>query len=171
MASGKGKTFRLGKMMVNLSGRGVATKDTETGEIRRYPFPWTQTQTPKQEPEYNNDDAQYDEDYAPDQKYDGYDQEYDEPEYDDDGGEYYAPEEEDDDQPSESILDAPWLMWAALILLPPLGIWLLWRSNRFEITVRSAISAASLIWFIVLLIWLVQMIAYLREAAKLEKRK
>ena len=142
MASGKGTTFKLGKMMVNLSGRGVATKDSETGEIRRYPFPWTQA--PQQTPPQNNQD-QYEEDYPPEEYEGQYDeQEYEEPEYDENGGEYYAPEDEDEDQYDGGILDSVWLMWAALILLPPLGILLLWRSNRYEYLIRGIISVASL---------------------------
>ena len=35
-----GKTFKFGKTLVNVSGRGIATKDTSTGEIRRFGFPW-----------------------------------------------------------------------------------------------------------------------------------
>ena len=163
MSNGRGKTFRFGKMMVNLSSRGVATKDTETGEIKRYPFPWKQTaaQPPRQEPDGYAEDERYDDQGYEQDQYpeDGYDPRYyDEPEYaeyEDENGEYYAPEEDDyEEQPYGGILDAPWLMWAALMLLPPLGVWLLWRRNRFELTTRAAISAASLIWFIVLLIWL-----------------
>ncbi len=149
MASGKGITFKLGKMMYNLSGRGLATKDSETGEIRRHPFPWVQV--PKPDPEYNPEE-QYDE-----ENYDPEDQDYDEAEYEEAAGEYYVPEDEDGDydvQPAESFLDKPWVMWAALVLLPPLGVWLLWRNNRFEIILRSIISAVSLIWFIIMLIWL-----------------
>ena len=155
MANGKGKTFKFGKMMVNLSARGIATKDTETGEIRRHPFPWKRTpQAPvqPQEPPYDDgqyDDAQYEE-YDPNQEYADYDQ----PEYQDDGGEYYAPEEDEYQEQPASILDEDWLMWAALVVFPPLGIWLLWRNNRFEMMIRSAISAASIIWFIILLVWL-----------------
>ena len=158
MASGKGKTFRLGKMMINLSGRGIATKDTDIGEIRRYPFPWAQPGESKQETRYE-DDQQYDDNVYPPEEYDedydpDYDEDYDEPEYDEETGEYYAPEDDDYDAPAGGILDEPWLMWAALVLLPPLGVWLLWRNNRYEITTRSAISAASIVWFVVLLIWL-----------------
>ena len=37
MASGK--IFKIGKMLINVSGKGIATKDTTTGEIRRMRFP------------------------------------------------------------------------------------------------------------------------------------
>ena len=140
----KGKTFQIGKLLINISERGVATKDPETGEIRRYPFPWAKA--PQQNPEPQND-APYEEEYDEN----GYDpQAYDEPEYDQDG-EY---QEDDDYEQQPGILDSAWLMWAALILLPPLGIWLLWRSKRFNITWNTAISAASALWFLILLILL-----------------
>lgn len=140
----KGKTFKVGKLLVNISERGVATKDPETGDIRRYPFPWAKApqQNPQPEPA-----EQYEEEYD-EGNYDA--PEYDEPEYDQDGG--Y--QEDDDYAPQEGILDSAWLMWAALIVLPPLGIWLLWRSKRFNITWNTAISAASAIWFLILLILL-----------------
>ncbi len=154
MASGRGKTFKIGKMMINLSGRGIATKDTETGEIRRFPFPWAQSSTGREEPRRQQN--QYEDEYDPNEEYeDEYDSRgYQQPEYDEETGEYYVPDDEYDDQEEGGLLAAPWLMWVALIVLPPLGIWLLWRYNRYEITPRSAISAASVIWFVVLLIWL-----------------
>ena len=156
MSSGKGKTFRFGKMLVNVSARGIATKDTDTGEIKRYAYPWAQQssagQPAAEQPGYQSEEEQYDEEYGEGYEQDYDDQNYDEPEYDEDG-EYYAPEDDDDyDAAPAGILDAPWLMWAALILLPPLGIWLLWRNNRFEFVTRTVISVASLVWFVILLI-------------------
>ena len=44
------------------------------------------------------------------------------------------------------------MTYVLLFLLPPLGIYLLWRRNRFEQPIRYAISAASAIWFIVALV-------------------
>jgi len=41
-----------------------------------------------------------------------------------------------------------------LFLLPPLGIFLLWRRNRFEPSIRFAISAASAVWFVILILLL-----------------
>lgn len=104
---------------------------------------------------------------------DGYDEENydDEYQYDEDGvyeddGEYYDEEgyAENEEEPSpvgavlsnvlSFILTNDLVMYIALVVLPPLGIWLLWKKNKFDITVRSAISIASLIWMIILLILL-----------------
>ncbi len=164
----RGKTFNLGDFMVNVSDKGVATKNMTTGEIRRYKYPWvTLSEKLAQrnaDPADNGnvidaEGAEYGEDYEYEAseyeagEYD--DSEYSQPEYSDDSGEYYDDDDyEDDEQQNESLLDNPILMWIALVVLPPLGIWLLWRNNRYEIITRSAISAASLIWFIILLFWL-----------------
>lgn len=106
----------------------------------------------------NDEGAYYDDEngeYAYDDEYDDQDQYYDD--------EY----EEYDDQPEEEknpsfvgglfgmILDNDWFMYAMLILLAPVGIWLLWRRNKFDITLRTTISAISLIWFIILIILLI----------------
>jgi len=146
------KTFQIGKLLVKVYAEGIATKNQETGEIRRYPFPWRKPAAPADaaydEPRYDEpsyDEPPYDEEDYPE------DSEYAEPEYADDG-DYH--EDDDDYEAQSSLLDAPWLMWAALVLLPPLGIWLLWRSKRFNITWNSVISALSAIWFLIVLIWL-----------------
>lgn len=108
----------------------------------------------------NDEDGGYD-----DQTYD------DEYAYDDNGvydndGEYYEDDGYADnaEEPSSVgavlntflsfILENDIAMYVALVILPPLGIWLLWKKNKFDITVRSAISVASLIWMIVLIILL-----------------
>ena len=43
-------------------------------------------------------------------------------------------------------------MYVSLVVLPPLGIWLLWRRNKYDITLRTTLSAVSLIWMIIFLI-------------------
>lgn len=148
----RGKIVRLGKYRINFSSRGIATKNDETGVVRKYPFPWVKYQMEKE--------ARRQEEYEPQEGAQGYEQSYGEPPYgeqpgdmayNEDTGEYYEPEEE---QPSGALYENEWLMWLLLIVLPPLGIWVLWRRNRFQITARSAISAASSIWCIVLLVWL-----------------
>ena len=48
-----------------------------------------------------------------------------------------------------------WVTYVLLVLLPPLGIYLLWRRRRFELPIRWGVSAASAIWFVILLILLV----------------
>lgn len=47
-----------------------------------------------------------------------------------------------------------YLMYALLVLLPPLGIWILWKRERFTSMIRSIITAASGVWFVLLLVWL-----------------
>ena len=45
-----------------------------------------------------------------------------------------------------------------LVLLPPLGIYLLWRRQRFDLKVRYGLSAGSAIWFVVLVVLLATVI-------------
>ncbi len=40
------------------------------------------------------------------------------------------------------------------MVLPPLGIWILWKRERLEPRMRLAVSAAAAIWFVVLLVML-----------------
>ncbi len=163
----RGKTFNLGDFMVNVSDKGIATKNMNTGEIRRYKYPWVSFSEKLAEKnaaangEYDSGydagaEGEYEEEYS--EYEESRDYEYGEPSYRASDSEYYSAEDdedyEDEDQQPETLLDNPILMWAALVLLPPLGIWLLWRNNRFEIVTRSVISAASLLWFIILLFWL-----------------
>lgn len=122
-----------------------------------------------------DDDPGYDDGYADDA---GYDDGYDDEVYDegddgyDEGGEYddrYMDEDADggyseggygdDYYASESPLmryvdENDWVTYLLLFLFPPLGIYLLWRRNRFDKPIRYAISAISAIWFIVALILL-----------------
>ena len=123
-----------------------------------------------------DDDPGYDDDgYAGDA---GYDDGYDDEVYDegddgyDEGGEYddrYLDEDAaggygeagygDNYYASESPLmryvdENDWVTYLLLFLFPPLGIYLLWRRNRFDKPIRYAISAISAIWFIVALILL-----------------
>ncbi len=150
MASGK--IFKIGKMLINVSGKGIATKDTTTGEIRRMRFPWAKPKP--DQPDGNEREAYEEEQYADDQNtyqdYDDQDQDYDDSRrYPDDDD--YADEEEEE---RGGLLNAVWFMWAMLILLPPFGIWLLWRRNRYEFTTRTALSLVFVVWFILLLVLL-----------------
>ena len=115
---------------------------------------------------YENQDGYYPEDEAGyDEGYDNYDGYEDQPQdgyYDDrqddgyyaDGEEGYYPE--DGYGRAGGIMDYiesnMWVLIALLIVLPPLGIYLLWRLNRFEFPVRVGVSVASAVWFIVALI-------------------
>ena len=60
----RGKTFKFGKTLINVSSRGIATKDTATGEIKRHAFPWTDAPRPNksdvQEPESDEEEARQD---------------------------------------------------------------------------------------------------------------
>lgn len=94
---------------------------------------------------------------------DGYDDGYDDDRYHqpDDDEPYYEPGYEDDQAPSRmdaiwDLLDRyPWIVYVLLVLLPPLGIYLLWRKGMFDFTIRTAISVVSGIWFVVMIIWLI----------------
>lgn len=116
----------------------------------------------------NRRDDRYDDDYD-----DGYDDGYDdayENNYDDRYDDRY--QEPDDDEPyyepgyaeeqGPSRLDViwdfldryPWIIYVLLVVLPPLGIYLLWRQRMFDFTIRSAVSVVSGIWCVVMLFWL-----------------
>ena len=100
---------------------------------------------------YEEDNGYYDQP-EPEEVYD--DQYYDDVEaMGDEGDVYYDEEEEPQAGPvMEYIENNQWVLFALLVILPPVGIYLLWRFNRYDIKVRSAISAVSAIWFIVALI-------------------
>ena len=127
---------------------------------------------------YDDRDAGYDDD-GYDDRYDD-DAGYDDNGYDDDGdggyyddGDDYAPEGEYDDRYSDEdagenyddgyypaeesplmqyVDENDWVTYLLLFLFPPLGIYLLWRRNKFDKPVRIAVTAASAIWFVVALI-------------------
>ena len=47
------------------------------------------------------------------------------------------------------------VMWALLILLPPLGVWILMQhKERPTFVIRLAISVASIVWFVIMIVWL-----------------
>ena len=122
------------------------------------------------------DDGYADEDYAPyddeyeDGRYSGRSRfeadPYDEDDYSDDGygdgGDDYEPYD-GGNASGGGVLDAvldyvysnDWVTYALLFLLPPLGIYLLWRRDRFERTIRLAVSVASAVWFVILIILLI----------------
>ena len=106
------------------------------------------------------DERAYDEDYEAygEEGYDeGYDEEYDgydDPYSDADANEAYADEYYGEEENSilQYVDENSWVIYLLLFLLPPLGIYLLWRSNRFEALIRYILTAASAIWFIIALI-------------------
>ena len=98
------------------------------------------------------DDGRYDDEGYDDRYDDGYDDRY----LDEDADGYGA---EGDGYGEQSALmryvdENDWVTYLLLFLFPPLGIYLLWRRNRFDKPVRWAITAASAIWFVVALILL-----------------
>lgn len=99
------------------------------------------------------DGGYYDEDgYAEDAYGDeGYDDRYSDEDAGDYAGQPYASE-----NPILRYVDEnDWVTYALLVLLPPLGIYLLWRRRRFEMPVRWAVSSASGVWFVILMILLI----------------
>ena len=116
-------------------------------------------------------DGDYEDDYAEDDYDDGanYDEGYDDGGYDDDAyddgyedrysdedaGDYDGYEEYASENPVLRYIDEnDWVTYALLFLLPPLGIFLLWRRRCFNETIRWIVSAVSGLWFVVLLILL-----------------
>ena len=130
----------------------------------------------------------YEDDYAPSDRYDDDYADEDEGYYEDDSyGSRYGEYQEDDDgyQDSEygdgygdgyyeddyqeyeepargglmGYIDThDWVMYVLLFLCPPLGIWLLWRSGRFEKPIQIAITAVSALWFVILIVLIVLLI-------------
>lgn len=125
------------------------------------------------EDDYDDDyddryDDRYDDEESPDAYYDDEysDEEYDDGYYDEDGDydDRYLDEDAEnyDDEPyaEESpflryVDENDWITYLLLFILPPLGIYLLWRRMKFEKPIRWAVSIASGIWFIILLILLI----------------
>ena len=100
--------------------------------------------------EYEDD---YADDYGDDYGDDGY---YDDPGYDDPGYDEGGPE-----YPSGAwgavlryMDEHDWVTLALLFLLPPAGIWLLWRRQRYSRNVTIALSALSVLWLALLLLLL-----------------
>ena len=158
-------THKIGKLKFNLSKHGFAYrwgegdikrlafgKGTESGDDRADSgaptYPYDEDGGYYDDPRADDSDYNADE-YAPEGGY--YDGEYDA--YDEEGG-YY-----DENEPRmaagpvmEYVENNAWVVLALLIALPPLGIYLLWRLNRYDFRLRAGLSAASAVWFIVLLV-------------------
>ena len=126
--------------------------------------------------DYGEDRDYDDREYADEDNDDGRGGAYDDRYYDDDGayydenGEYddrYLDEDADaygdeayvDENPVLRYIDEnDWVTYLLLFILPPLGIYLLWRRHRFDQPIRIAISAVSAIWFIIVIVLLVSAI-------------
>ena len=115
--------------------------------------------------EYYDDDegydgSRYDDDYGYDAAYgydgDGY------PEEGEDGygpAPYYDAPEYVPDYPENGLGDLlyyvdehEWINWVLLFLLPPLGIWLLWRRNRYSQNANILLTLLSLMWLLAVLV-------------------
>ena len=105
--------------------------------------------------------SRYDDDYGYNEAY-GYDEDgypldddgYDRPPY------YDAPRYEDAPEYPAGIGGAllrfmdeqDWVTWLLLIVLPPVGIWLLWRRQRYSQSASSVLSVLSVLWMAALLV-------------------
>ena len=114
------------------------------------------------------DDGGYGDGYADDYAGDGYaddggyygdDDGYADRYSDEDAGDYGDYQDYGSENPVLRYIDEnDWVTYALLFLLPPLGIYLLWRRRRFDQPIRIAVSAVSGLWFIILLILLISAI-------------
>lgn len=127
-------TKQIGKLKLHWSKRGLAFKWGD-GDIHRISF-----EGKKREDPYQTDQQGPMDPY--DMEYGGYD-----------GGGYYG------EQPYEGsknafLYSSDLLMYLLLLILPPLGIWIMWKKGKFSSLVRAILTAAAGAWFIVLLVWL-----------------
>ena len=124
-------------------------------------------------------DEEYDEGYDDYPSEDGYDGDYDggygdyDGEYDDGYGDddYYGDDPGYEDDPGYDEGPAypdgwagralrfadehDWVTWILLAALPPLGIWLLWRRQRYNRSVTIALTALSAVWLALVLVLLI----------------
>ena len=114
-----------------------------------------------------NYEAPYDDEYYGDEDYDGsrYDDDYGYDEaygYDEDGygpSSYYDAPEYVPDYPDNGVGDLlyyvdehEWINWVLLFLVPPLGIWLLWRRNRYSQNANILLTLLSLLWLLAVIV-------------------
>ncbi len=159
-------THKIGKLKFNLSKHGFAYRWGE-GEIKRISFEKETSQDDGNDAyaQYPYDERPYDEQPYDDARADDSDYRADDYAANDgyvdapDG--YYDGEDGYDhgDEPRvpagpvmEYIENNQWIVLALLVVLPPLGIYLLWQQNRYDFKIRTGLSAVSAVWFIVLLI-------------------
>ena len=101
-----------------------------------------------------DDGSRYDDDYGYDDAY-GYDEDdyppedeyYDRPPYYDTPD--YAPEGDYPENRSELqryMDEHGWVTWLLLVLVPPAGIWLLWRRRRYSQTANVILTLLSALW-------------------------
>ena len=105
--------------------------------------------------------SRYDDDYGYDEAY-GYDGDGYPPEDGFDRDPYYDEGEYRPEYPDNGLGDLlvyvdehEWVNWLLLFLLPPLGIWLVWRRRRYTESVSILLTLLSLLWVAALLVLLI----------------
>ena len=130
----------------------------DAGYDERYADDYGYDDAPEDDYGYDDDDGYgyADDGYYDDGYYDdGYDDDgyYDDPRYDD------VPEAYPDNRLGDLLAyvdERDWVTYLLLVLLPPLGIWLLWRRRRFSPNVRWIVTGIAALWcalLVALLIW------------------
>ncbi len=144
--------MKLGGLKLQWSKEGIAYKFGD-GEVKRFYF----TKQHQEEPQDEFDAVDYEDggEYGYDQydydEYGGY--EYDGDDGYDDSDEYY--DEGDTEESGYSIFyQNEWLVWLLLVVLPPLGIYLLWKQRMLDPKKRLIASGVASAWCIVLLVLL-----------------
>ncbi len=105
------------------------------------------------------DGSRYDDDYGYDEAYgDGEDGDYP-PEDDGYRRPYYDAPEYQPRYPDNGVGDLldyvdqhEWLNWLLLFLVPPLGIWMLWRRRRFVQSTNILLTTLSLMWLLAVVV-------------------
>ena len=144
-------TTQIGKLKLHASKRGLAYKWGD-GKIHRLSF----ERKPKGEvdtAEVNYGDGRYVDPSEAQNGFGGYDADGYDGGYDD-GGSPYGDIPDDVPEKYRFLYTNKWLMYVLLAVLPPLGIWIMWKKGVFSQTVRTIITALSAIWFVILLVWL-----------------
>ncbi|MGI6174263.1 MAG: hypothetical protein ACOYI8_10260 [Christensenellales bacterium] len=145
--------IKLGGLKLQWSKEGIAYK-FGGGAVKRFYFSRQHEEEPQDEFDaIEYEDGVYDE-YGYDEyggyEYGGYDDGYD------DSDEYYddADAEEDGGGGYSIFYQNEWLVWLLLVVLPPLGIYLLWKQRMLEPKKRLISSGVASVWCIVLLVLL-----------------
>ena len=108
------------------------------------------------------DSSRYDDDYGYDEAYGDYEGDY-AGDGDYDGDPYYDDPDYDrgPDYPENGIGDLlayvdehEWINWVLLALVPPLGIWMLWRRRRFSQNANILLTLAALMWMLAVIVLL-----------------
>lgn len=111
---------------------------------------------------YDDEDygpSRYDDDYGYDEAYGYEDGDYPDGEGGDRRAPYYDAPEYVPEYPDNSIGDLldyvdahEWINWALLFLVPPLGIWMLWRRKRYSQNANILLTLLSLLWLLAVIV-------------------